>query len=575
MGRIQSRRGREALFAALLLAAAALPASSSSPLSGGPVVWYDRDDADIPAPAPRDPNLTWDAVETTVIGPASRVFHPVRNVRRLRGLFGGETAPRAGNVNALDEVPNGAWFTNRIGLFPIGPGEVAKGPCASGGPSRESKWTVVSAKSAGVTPGFHIRDARGHVYVIKFDPPGFLGMTTAAGIITNRLLWGAGYHVPEDGAVIFRREDLALGEGVTMKLPDGSKRPMTEGDIDGILKSVERLPSGEFLALSSRFLEGTPLGPFDWEGRRKDDPNDRIGHQHRRELRGLRVIAGWLNHFDTKQANTLDMYVEEDGRRFVRHHLIDFASTVGAGARGPEPLHGFEHGFDFGAVGRRLLTAGLHEDPWRRLERPAGLPEIGYFESYHFGAETYRPQFPNRAFANLTDRDGYWGAKIVTAFTDEHLRAVVGEAGFRDPEAEAYMVRVLGERRDVIGRRWFGRIPPLDFFRCENGVVAFRDLGEERGIFEEGLARYRARVAEADEERNLRSRSPWVEIPGTRVDMDGEAFRSPANPGGTPEPDRRPFHAVEVQVRRGGGGWSRSVTAYVARRPDRVVAVDR
>ncbi|NIW47138.1 MAG: hypothetical protein GWN30_21030, partial [Gammaproteobacteria bacterium] len=60
------------------------------------------------------------------------------------------------------------------------------------------------------------------------------------------------------------------------------------------------------------------------KGIRDDDLNDVIPHQHRRELRGLRVVAAWLNHFDTKANNTLDVYVE-DG--YVRHYLIDFGST--------------------------------------------------------------------------------------------------------------------------------------------------------------------------------------------------------------------------------------------------------
>ena len=35
-------------------------------------------------------------------------------------------------------------------------------------------------------------------------------------------------------------------------------------------------------------------------------------------LRGLRVIASWINDWDLKEQQTLDMYVEEGGRKFLR-----------------------------------------------------------------------------------------------------------------------------------------------------------------------------------------------------------------------------------------------------------------
>jgi len=470
----------------------------------------------------------------------------------------------------LDEVPNSSWFTNRIGLYPLTPEEAARGPCRTGGPSMEAPWTVVRAKTEGVTPGFNIRDARGDVYVVKFDPPGFLGMTTAAGVISNRILHAAGYFVPEDGTVVFRRSDLAVGENVMITLPDGTRRAMTEGDIDGILSRVTPLSAGVYLAACSRFLEGKPAGPFDYDGRRKDDENDRIRHQDRRELRGLRVFAAWLNHFDTKQHNTLDMYVEEEGRTFLRHYLIDFASTVGAGARGPDPFHGYEFGLDFAACGTRLLTLGMHEDEWRMLERPFGLEEIGYFDGYRFAPERFKPLTPNTSFARMTDRDGYWAAKIISAFSDAHLEAIVETAHYRDPEAAKYMARVLGERRDRIARTFFDRVPPLDFFRLEGETLRFRDLGVERGIYEEEGARYRYRVSAVDENRRRGGRTRWAAAGGKGADLSASALAALAEAA----PDRYPFLAVELQVDR-RNGWSDSVTAFLSRRSGRVIAVRR
>ena len=393
-------------------------AADRPPLEDVPVVWCENDRSSIPEPAERDPNLKWEYFESSWGQPRERLTDPVRITWNIGTLFGGDRVPPADNINALDEVPNSTWFTNRIGLFPLTPKQAAMGPGHGQGPDQSGKWVVVSAKTEGVTPGFNIRDAKGDTYLIKFDPRGALGQTSAAGVISGRILHAAGYNVPDDAVVTFRRDDLVLGEGVTIKVSRGVKRPMTDADIDTILSRVDKLPGDEWLAISSKFLRGKPLGPFSYRGRRKDDPNDRVNHQNRRELRGLYVLAAWLNHFDVKQQNSLDMFVTEEGKSFVKHHLIDFASTLGAGANGANPRHGYEFGFDLKAILGRMFTLGLKEDRWRKRTLDHGFEEVAYLDSEYFEADKFRPSLPNDAFANTAHRDGYWGAKIGGAFSE-------------------------------------------------------------------------------------------------------------------------------------------------------------
>ena len=559
-----SRSPARLLGALALLAAGTAPgtvrSAHAAPLVDAAPIWWEDDRADGPQPAVREPNLLRDQFTTTVVRPLHRNAQPARLLRRAGTLFGGSLHREAANPNTLDEVPNSTWFTNRIGLFPMEPRECADpfGP----GPDRAGPWTVVRAKTEGVTPGFNVRDAKGSVYVIKFDPPGELGVTTGAGAISGRILAAAGYNVPEDVIVTFGRGDLVLGEGVTVPDDLGRDRPMTERDLDAVLEKAEKTEDGRYHAIASRFLDGVPVGPFDFEGKRKDDPNDRIHHHHRRELRGLRVFAAWLNHFDTKQANTLDMWVEEDGRRFVRHYLIDFASTLGSGASGAEPMHSMEYGFDLWETLARLLSAGLREDAWRRLERREDLPEVGYWWSDGWDPTAFKPLTPNGAFARMTDRDGYWAAKIVSAFADEHLAAICETARFRDPEATAWVARVLAERRDLIARHWFTRECPLDFFRVEEERLVAVDLGVRRGLWAAGETRVRVRSWAAGADRDAGARLDWRVVPEPEVEL----------PAG--ESAERPFLAFEFQVDR-GGGWGPSVVAWVASASRRVVAVDR
>jgi hypothetical protein len=547
---------KRAFFAAALLCGSfAGTAVAADELTDEPIVWYADDQSDIAKPRKRDPDLRADQVHSTLTRPTRRNFRFSTWIRDL----GGDRWRPAQNCNALGEVPNSTWFTNRIGLFPMTPAEVAQGPGEGTGPDRSGPWTIVSAKTEGVTPGFNIRDAKGDVYLVKFDPPGYPGLTSGSGAIVCRILHAAGYNVPDDNVVTFRRSDLEIGDNVKIKIDRSTERTMTSSDLDDILAEVEQAPSGEYLAISSKFISGTPVGPFDYKGRRSDDPNDKIKHEDRRDLRGLRLLAGWVNHFDTKQHNTLDLYVEEDGKRFVRHYLIDFASSLGNGAHGPVPKNGMEYGFDFWQTMGRLFTVGLKEDDWRRLERPAGLDEVGYWSAEYYNPGGFKPLTPNTAFAKMTQQDGYWAAKIITAFRDEHLEAVCQTAKYQNPSAASYVARVLAERRDMIGREWFQKVCPIDYFRVEGGSVRAVDLGIDRGLWTAAESRYRVKTATVDEDRDpVGGWSEWQEIRALEV----------AVPSGGGE-----FSAIKFQVDR-GDGFGPSVVAYVSG-GGRLVAVDR
>jgi hypothetical protein len=558
------RSGRRA--AALAIGACLLAAAGGGivTLRDAPIVWHEDDRRDIPQPAEREPNDIRAALDATFFRPLGRLLNPVRWVRAIGSAPRNERAGPAANVNRLDEVPNSSWFTNRVGLFPVPAGAIAAGPVPGGAPDTTGPLVVVSAKVQGVSPGFNVRDRRGVQYVIKFDPPGYPESSTAAGVVGGRILHAAGYNVPHDAIIHLRREQLSVGRDVEFTTVDGERRRMTEDDVDAILARVVRSPDGSWRALASRFLAGVPLGPFDWRGRRKDDPNDRVNHEDRRELRAFRLFAAWLHHYDTKQGNTLDMFVEIDGRRFVQHYFIDFASALGAGALRPVPPAGHEYNVDVSMSLGRAAALGLWQDPWRRIEPPPDLPEVGLLQSEVFHPMAFAPLEPNAAFANITERDGYWAAKIISAFDDTDLQALVAEGRYTNPAAAAWVVGALASRRDAIARYFFARIPPLDFFQLDDATVRFRDLGIERGVSPTENRRYRYRIAFVDADRRRTRQSAWrtTEIPVIPLGMEYAA------------PAAQPFRGIDLQVQQ-AGGWSRTVRVFIAPASGRVVAVDR
>src|SRR5205823_154471 len=121
---------------------------------------------------------------------------------------------------------------------------------------------------------------------------------------------------------------LEIGSTATATDLRGRKHPLTTAHLDRILSHAAPPVNGRYRCMASRYLAGKPLGPFQYMGRQKDDPDDLVPHERRRELRGLWTIAAWVNHVDCRGANTLDMWVTENGRSFVRHYLLDFGSIL-------------------------------------------------------------------------------------------------------------------------------------------------------------------------------------------------------------------------------------------------------
>ena len=101
-------------------------------------------------------------------------------------------------VNTLGEVPDNAWFTNRIGSRPVSIEELLRSAGNENAPSMDGKWRIIAAKTEGVTPGFRILDSTGRKYVLKFDPLSNPEMATGADVLGAAFFHALGYNVPEN-----------------------------------------------------------------------------------------------------------------------------------------------------------------------------------------------------------------------------------------------------------------------------------------------------------------------------------------------------------------------------------------
>ena len=406
-----------------------------------------------PAPDEYFSPFAWDGLD-------QMVFRPLAN------FFAVDPAGPAVNVNAVDEIPNSSWFTNRLGTRTLTPEEVAAGPCTGQAllDPEVGPWTVTGAKPNGANPGFLIKGPDGSRYLLKFDGLEQQPRATAADAIGTRIYWAAGYYTPCNRILYFDRSILVIQDGATADGPDGEEEPLTQEHLDEVFSKALRLEDGRYRTNASLFLHGMPIGPWRYEKTRDGDPNDVIPHEERREIRGAGVLASWVNHFDSREQNTLDMFVRVDGERgFVRHHYIDFGDCFGSMWEWDMLSRRFGHSYfvDFEHIAADFISLGAVVRPWDKAEfGPAG--EIfGYFTNAPFDPGDWHNEYPNPAFSRMQDHDGAWMARILAGFTGELIDAAVDAGRFPDPFHATELKRILRGRRMQILTYWFAELSPL------------------------------------------------------------------------------------------------------------------
>ena len=249
---------------------------------------------------------------------------------------------RAQNINTIDEVPDSSWFTNRIGTTPITAEQIARGT-NTGAPPDPSRWVLTREKASGAHPGFTARDAKGETWFLEFDPPYYPEGATAAVAVATKIFWALGYNQVESYLTTFDPKRVEFDPDATLRRPSGARTPFTRDDVNAILERVARRKDGTYRVIAGRQVPGTILGNFRYDGVRSDDPNDLVPHEHRRELRALRVFGAWTNLTDLKAANTLDALAVVNGRSVVKHYLQDVGSTFGTSNQRHEWDLSYEH----------------------------------------------------------------------------------------------------------------------------------------------------------------------------------------------------------------------------------------
>ena len=402
------------------------------------------------------------------------------------GKPGDRSKIRALNVNTLDEVPDSSWFTNRIGRQDMPLADLAHGPDRTD-VRLNTDWTIVRGKNRGFHPGFRAidrSDPTRTVYQLEVDPPRHPEMASGAEVVGTAFYHAFGYHTVDVYLAEIDPAALEISPEATIRDANG-RRPFVRHDLDEILKNAARLPNGRIRVTAERFQEGEDVGRFEYHGTRADDPNDIYPHEHRRELRGSRVFAAWLNHDDSRAVNTMVMRHVDGGRGYLKYYVVDFGSLLGSATRFANvPQSGHEYTTSRRTSLLTLLTFGAYVRPWLRLPDPHAPPAVGRFSSEGFDPQTWVAEYPKAAFDNMRPDDAFWAARIVARFSDDAIRAIVAKGRYSDPIAAETLVDALIKRRDRIKEVWLTGVNPIvnatlssdGELRFEN-VAAMHDVG--------------------------------------------------------------------------------------------------
>jgi hypothetical protein len=444
-------------------------------------LWIDDDRRDTPPVAKQDLSATYDLVENTFGSPA-------------------KSHGPALNTNTVGEVPDSSWFTNRLGTRDMTIDEVLKGPSTIDGPA-PGTWTVIGRPGSGITPKFTIRDANGVTFVVKLDPPDAQELASSVELIGTKIFHALGYNVPEDFIASLDPDKLVIAPGTKFKSKWGDKRPLTMEQVQRWLAKQPRQADGTIRVLASRWVPGQVVGQFRYAGTRPDDPNDIYPHERRRELRGLKVFAAWLNHDDARALNTIDAYVNEGGRRYIRHYLQDFGSILGSGSTDAQsPRAGNEYYIEGKAIGKGIAGLGITQRDWMKVQYP-DLPSVGNIEADFFEPARWKTEYPHPAFDQMDAADAFWAARIASRFTDEMITRIVESAQLSDPRARDYLTGAIIKRRNKVVAHWLPGTNPLDAFRATasggDATLTFDNAATRLGLAPD-TAEYRVQFAALD-----------------------------------------------------------------------------
>ena len=345
---------------------------------------------------------------------------PVRTARRSRPDV------RARNINTIDEVPDSSWFTNRILARPLSVDEAARGPLTGNGSGAWHLDGRSGPSRPGPRPASPCATRRGRLWFVSFDAQGairkrrparFSSPTRSSGRSAtgrSRTTWS------RCGPISWSSPRPRRSAAVRQGAADAAQRPR-----GGAAARRTAAPTAAIARWRPARCRASRSAASAITARVPTIRTTSVPHEHRRELRALKVFGAWTNLVDMKAGNTLDALIDRKTaaawcvttcRMSARRSApapTGRTSTTRAGNTCSRRSHAEA------AVHLRLLHSAVADDAY--VDNPA----IGRFEGTDFDPPAWKPRVPTAAFLRARADDTFWAARRVMAFSDDLIRAIV------------------------------------------------------------------------------------------------------------------------------------------------------
>jgi hypothetical protein len=279
-----------------------------------------------------------------------------------------------------------------------GPGSAELAPAAP--------FTFVKEDSAGESPKFQVRDARGVTWSVK------LGVEAQAETVCSRVLWALGY---------FADEAYHLESAEVQSLPRLSRGQ--EFVAGNVVRGARFEPR----------RDGVERGDnWDWE------QNPFAGT---RELNGLKVLMVLLGNYDTSVRNNQIYAVQNagGGEAELRYVVSDVGATLGkvGGLGGKRSKNSLA---DFAAA---KFVTGV-ENGIVRFDYSTKPKGLGFFASVFSPGYAKSQAKKERAMRSAPLEDARWIGSLLARLSDEQLRDAFRAAHYDAATTEGYVKALRG-----------------------------------------------------------------------------------------------------------------------------------